>query len=110
MKKNILFTVFISLLCLYFSNGSNIVGNLSSAHAQQDWKQEFSAVCAKTQNAMTLSIAELKDYMERCDKLQERLNELDGMQGGTAKKVYTKRLKMCRDLYEFTLEYKNKKE
>ncbi len=106
--KNIIFFVSISLLFFGFSNVNNLTGNLGIAHAQQDWKEEFAAVCSKTQNAMTLSIAELKDLIERCDKLEERLNELDGMQGGTERKVYTKRLKMCKDLYKFTLEYKEK--
>ena len=106
--KNIIFFIFISVLFLGFSNVSNLTGNLGIAHAQQEWKEEFAAVCSKTQNAMTLSVAELEDLIDRCDKLGERLNELDGLQGGTAKKVYTKRLKMCRELYEFTLEYKNK--
>jgi hypothetical protein len=59
---------------------------------------------------MTLSSAELKNYVERCDKLQERLNELNGSQGKTERKVYTKRLKMCRDLYDFAQKYKEEKE
>ena len=107
MKKIILFT-FIGLLFLSYTNVNNLTGNLGIAHAQQDWKEEFAAVCSKTQNAMTLSVAELKDLIDRCDKLEERLDELDGMQGGSARKVYTKRLKMCRNLYKFTLEYKEK--
>ena len=106
--KNIIFFTLISSLFLGFSNVNNLTGNLGIAHAQQDWKEEFAAVCSKTQNAMTLSVAELKDLIDRCDKLEERLDELDGMQGGSARKVYTKRLKMCRNLYKFTLEYKEK--
>ena len=51
---------------------------------------------------MDLSAAELKDNIDRCDNLQERINELNGSEGATERKVYTKRLKMCRDLYEFT--------
>ena len=109
MKKNILFTI-ISLLFLCFSFSGYFVGNLGIVHAQEDWKQEYAAVCSHTQNAMALPAAELKDYIERCDKLEERLSELEAMEGGTARKVYAKRLKMCRDLYEFTLEYKDKKE
>ena len=85
-----------------------MVGNPGSAYAQQEWKKEYAAVCAKTQNAMTLSAAELENYIDRCDKLQDRIAELAGMEGETEAKVYEKRLKMCRDLYEFTLEYKDK--
>ena len=107
MKNKILFA-FISFLLFSFFQGNYIVGSPDSAYAQQDWKQEYAAVCAKTQSAMTLSVAELKDYIERCDKLQGRINELNGLEGETERKVYAKRLKMCRDLYEFTLKYKDK--
>jgi hypothetical protein len=106
--KSIFLNKLISLLLLNLFLWSHMVGSIGSAYAQQDWKQEYEAVCAKTQNAMTLSAAELKKYIERCDKLQDRLDELAGMEGETEKKVYEKRLKMCRDLYKFTLEYKVK--
>ena len=105
--RNIVRFTFISLLFLYFSHGNLIVGTLGSAYAQQDWKQEYADVCAKTQNAMLLSTNELKEYIARCDTLQGRINELEG---GTERKVYGKRLKMCRDLYVFTLNYKDQKE
>ena len=108
--KNFLLVTFLSLLYLCFYPGNSIVGNLNTAYAEQDWKQEFADICAKTQNAMDLSPAELKDNIDRCDNLQERINELNGSEGATERKVYTKRLKMCRDLYEFTLNYKNNKE
>jgi len=110
MKKIVLYT-FISFLSLCFSHGNNIVGNLNSiAYAQEDWKQEYATICAKTQNAMTLSSEELKNYIDRCDTLQDRINELNGSPGATERKVYAKRLKMCRDLYGFALEYKEKNE
>jgi hypothetical protein len=99
---------FISLVFLVLSHGSFTVGTLNSAHAQQDWQQEYADVCAKTQNAMLLSTDELEEYIERCDKLQDRINELDGDKGGTARKVYGKRLKMCRDLYKYVLDYNKK--
>ena len=107
--KNIVLYAFACLVFLCFFHGNPVVGTLSNAYAQQDWKQEYSTVCAKTQNAVTLSAEELKDYIERCDVLHDGINEEGGLQGETEKKVYTKRLKMCRDIYEFTLEYKNMK-
>ena len=106
--KNLLLFSSVTFLMLLFIQGNSMVGTLDSAYAQQEWKQEFADVCAETQNAMTLSVSELKSHIERCDKLFERLDELNGMEGGSAKKVYAKRLKMCRDLYEFTLEHKEK--
>ena len=108
--KNIVLFFITSLFFLCFSLGSNNVINLNSACAQEDWKEEYATVCAKTQNAMTLSAADLKDYIERCDKLQDRINDLEGAQAETERKVYTKRLKMCRDLYDFALKYKDEKE
>jgi hypothetical protein len=35
---------------------------------------------------------------------------LNGSNGGTEKKVYSRRLKMCRDVYEYTLQYKKREE
>jgi hypothetical protein len=109
MKNIILFT-FTGLLLLSYFQENCIVGNLSSAYAQQDWKQEYADVCAKTQNAVTLSSEELKNYIDRCDKLQERFDEPEGSLGASERKVYTKRLKMCRDIYDFALKYKDNKE
>ena len=106
---------FISISLLFFCSigVGYLVGtglNTLYAQEQQDWKQEYAEICAKTQNPMELSVAELKDRIERCDKLQERINKLEGPQAETEKKVYTQRLKMCRELYKFALEYKEHKE
>lgn len=81
----------------------------SVAFAQDDWKKEFAEVCGKTQNAMELSTDELHDYVDRCKKLESRIQELNGTQG-SEKKVYSKRLKTCKDLYEYMLEFREKKE
>ena len=111
--KNIPWLFFIGFFLFNFGGGSFIVGGcLNTVYAQEqgDWKQEYAEICDKTQNAMELSVAELKDRIERCDKLQERINKLEGPQAETEKKVFTKRLKMCRELYGFALEYKEQKE
>jgi hypothetical protein len=108
--RNIIRFTFIFMLFLGFSFGNCIVGNFSSVYAQYDWKQEYSDLCAKTQNAMVLSSEELKSYIGRCDKLLDHINKLEGAAAATEKKVYTKRVKMCRDLYDFALKYKEEKE
>jgi hypothetical protein len=111
--KNIARLFFIGFLLFNFWGGSFIGGgclNAVYAEEQEDWKQEYAEICAKTQNAMELSLAELKDRIERCDKLQERINKLQGPRAETEKKVFTKRLKMCRELYNFALEHKENKE
>ena len=111
--KNISRFIFTGLLFFSVMGGCYIIGGcLNTVYAQEqgDWKQEYAEICDKTQNAMELSVAELKDRIERCDKLQERINKLEGPRAETEKKVFTKRLKMCRELYSFALEYKEQKE
>jgi len=111
--KNIARLFFIGFLLFNFWGGSFLGGgyfNTVYAQEQADWKQEFAEICAQTQNAMELSVAELKDRIERCDKLQELIDKLEGPRAETEKKVFTKRLKMCRELYGFALEYKEHKE
>jgi hypothetical protein len=72
------------------------------ASAQQDWRQEFEDVCSRTQDAMTLSAGELTDLVARCDALKPAIEKLEE----TPRKVYLKRLQMCRDLFVFVLESK----
>lgn len=72
----------------------------ASSFAQEEWKAEFDDVCSKTTDSMSLTKAELKSLIDRCDKLKPRIERLDE----SAAKVYLKRLKMCRDLYLFVLE------
>ena len=66
----------------------------------QDWRAEFDALCSKTQDAMVLSRAELRGLVERCDKLKPRIDQLEESQ----RKVFSKRLRACRDLYQFVLD------
>ncbi len=73
----------------------------SPALAQKsDWKKEFEQVCAKTQDAMSLPDDELRSLIARCDKLKPVIDRL----GETERKVFSRRLKACRDLYAFVLE------
>ncbi len=74
-------------------------------YAQEDWKTEFETICARTQEAAGMGTDELKNLVERCDKLKPSIEKLDE----TQRKVYLRRLKMCRDLYAFVLETKEKK-
>jgi hypothetical protein len=83
-------------------------GVLTSAgliYAQDDWKTEFETVCAKTQDPGALSDNELKELVQRCDKLKPLMEKLDE----TQRKVYLKRLQMCRNLFVFVLESREKK-
>jgi hypothetical protein len=72
----------------------------AAAQAQAVWKQEFEEICAKTQDAMALSSEELKSLVERCDRLRPAIEALDESE----RKVYSRRLCACRDLYAYVLE------
>lgn len=78
-------------------------GALPSARAEgedEPWLAEFAAVCARTDEAMTIPTDELKALIRRCDALRPKVEALDP----TRRKVYGRRLKTCRDLYAFVLE------
>lgn len=76
----------------------------STAMAQEDWEREFQAVCGRTDDAMTLTILDLQTLVKRCDDLKASIDKLEG----SRRKVLLKRLQMCRDLYAFTLDTKER--
>lgn len=71
---------------------------------EEPWKKEFEDICSKTQDSMALSLEELKSLSDRCDKLQPLIEKLEEPQ----RKVYLKRLKMCKDLIFFVLQSREK--
>jgi hypothetical protein len=75
------------------------------AYSQEDWRKEFDEICSKTENAMTFSVEELKSLVDRCDALKSRVEKLDEPE----RKIALRRLQMCRDLYAFVFEMKEKK-
>ncbi len=75
-----------------------------AAHAEDEWKKEFEAVCSRTDDAMSFSKEELRSLIARCDKLKSVLHTLDE----STRKVYLRRLQICRDLFAFVLEAKEK--
>jgi hypothetical protein len=70
--------------------------------AQEEWKTEFDAVCSKTDVATTLSVEELKELIAGCDRLKPKIEAEEE----STRKVYLRRLQMCRDLYKYVLELK----
>jgi hypothetical protein len=70
--------------------------------AQEEWKAEFDAVCSQTDVAMTLSSDELEGLVARCDRLKPKIEAQDE----PTRKVYLRRLQMCRELYKYVLENK----
>jgi hypothetical protein len=71
-----------------------------AAAADEEWLAEFEAICARTQDAMTLATDELRALVARCDRLRPKVDALDP----TRRKVYQRRLQQCRDLYRFVLD------
>jgi hypothetical protein len=85
--------------------GERVVFGPGFAYGEDDWRQEFDDVCSRTQDAMAMTPQELQALVDRADRLLPRIERLDE----TQRKVFLKRLRMCRDLYQFVLEEKSKK-
>jgi hypothetical protein len=69
----------------------------SVVYAEDDWKSEFDDICSKTDVVASLTKAEIKSLVERCDALKPRIEKIDE----AASKVYLKRLQRCHDLFVF---------
>jgi hypothetical protein len=90
------------LVALCTWSGAESPGRPPAALAADDWKKEFEDVCGKTQDAMALPTEEVKALVVRCDALKPAIDGLDE----SARKVYSRRLKACRDVYLYVLEYR----
>ncbi|UFS70361.1 hypothetical protein LPW11_21145 [Geomonas sp. RF6] len=77
---------------------------VSPSYGEEDWRLEFDTACASTTNAMGLSVPQIKALLDKCDRVQKAIEQQDE----TVRKVYLKRLQMCRNLYAYVLEYKTK--
>ena len=77
---------------------------VQGVQAEPAWKTEFEDVCAKTQDSMALPLEELRSLVARCDKLAPLLNALEESE----RKVYSRRLRACRELYAFVIETREK--
>ncbi|HBG08183.1 MAG: hypothetical protein A2075_18300 [Geobacteraceae bacterium GWC2_58_44] len=74
----------------------------ATARSEEPWRAGFEQTCSKTGDAMTLSVAELNTLLEKCAALQKIIET----QEESVRKVYLKRLQLCRNLYGYVLEYK----
>lgn len=77
----------------------------TAAESAEQWKTEFETICGQTDNAAEMSVEELKKALEKCDALKPKIEALEA----TPRKVYLKRLQMCRNLFAYLLEGKEKK-
>lgn len=97
MMKNMDFRKLLTVAVCYLACA------MTPAHCADDWRVEFDEVCSKTDIAMSLSKSEIQALTSSCDKLEKVINGL----GETERKVFQKRLQMCKNLYLFVLEAKN---
>lgn len=102
MTRALLILIFSLLTCSAFT--VTRVAVAAASVAADSWKAEFEAVCGQTDNATDMSVAELKKAVERCDALKPQIEALEA----TPRKIYLKRLQMCRNLFAYMLESKEK--
>lgn len=92
----------VAALCTLAGSGHPRSSASQSDAAPESWQKEFDEVCSKTQDAMTLSPDELTDLIRRCDALVPQIEKLNE----SRKKVYMRRLQMCRGVYAYVLDAK----
>lgn len=68
------------------------------------WRIEFDETCANTSDAMALAPADLQALIAKCERLQKTIEQLDE----SARKVFLKRLLMCKNLYQYILDAKKR--
>lgn len=74
----------------------------AAAAATENWKGAFEDVCSKVDASQTMSIKELESLIQQADKLLPEIQKSED----PAKKIYLKRLKNCRSIFEFSIESK----
>jgi len=103
--KNVLFLLMVVIM-VTGSLQSHCVSEIAAAESVESWKMEFDRVCGQTDSAADMSAAELKKALEMCDALKPQIEALEA----TPRKVYLKRLQMCRNLFAYLLDGKEKKQ
>ena len=100
----VIVTSFVAIvLPLDHGGDTSLLGFVSSVQAAEEaWVQDFNDICAKTPDSMSLSREELQSLIARCEKLKPTIEGLEE----TRRKVYRKRLEMCKNLLVFVLESK----
>lgn len=104
MKRLVILVMWAAFFLLNVSVTQSGAGLNSAQAAEPAWKTEFDEVCSQTDNSMEMGVVELKKALERCDKLKVQLEQLEP----STRKVYLRRLQMCRNLFDYMLESKQK--
>jgi hypothetical protein len=86
---------------LHCTLGGETDSRTSDANAALSWRTEFERICSQTRSGAALDTEELRQLVEDSDRL---LETLQGLQTSEAK-VASYRLNMCRDFFEYLLEF-----
>jgi len=105
MKRTTLFLILLTMGAVMLIPAPSLLSDSSVARASDEWRSEFDDLCSKTSDAMELTTVELQSLADRCDRLKLRIEQLEE----TERKVFLKRLLMCRDLYRYVIESREKK-
>ena len=90
------------VMLLVLTGCLGLLTTYQTAYGEDTWRTDFDVACAQSNDAMSLSPSELKSQIERCDRLQKIIETEEE----TVRKVFLKRLQMCKNLYVFVLETK----
>jgi len=101
--RNSVCTVLLAVFLLAQGSGS---GPVRAFGEEAGWRTEFDRVCGQSENSMTMTAPELRAAIEKCDKLKADIETLEP----TPRKVFLKRLQMCRNLLAYMLENRLKTE
>jgi len=80
---------------------SEIRGHVETS-SPDDLKAEFDRICGQVPNAPSLTEEQLQALIEDCKTLREALAHSEDPQA----KIFLKRLQMCEDFFEYSLEVK----
>lgn len=69
---------------------------------EESWQETFEKTCSRSNEAMTMSVEELRSLLESCNALEKVIEK----QEPSLRKVYLKRLQLCKNLYAYMLEYR----
>jgi hypothetical protein len=88
------------VLCLFLLTSA--LAMTGQANDDAAWKKEFERICAQTEIATSLTTDQLRQLISDSDELLAQLTGLDDPWA----KIYIFRIKKCRGLFEYTLEWK----
>lgn len=90
------------LTCLLLAGCLSLLLISHATYGEDAWRADFDATCSQSNNAMALSVNELRTLIDKCENLQKIVEA----QEETVRKVYSRRLQLCKNLYVFVLETK----